>query len=106
MTLRAQFVVYRETVWAGFASRRYFLKYLEANNPPDEGDGPVEELLYEIRADAIPSDFDFPHKDHDSKSSGPWSEEGIEIEVFGETQLELGQVVEMQISVIGSVGFR
>lgn len=104
--LRAQFVVYREVRWAGFNSRRYFLKYLEPMNPPEEGDGAVEELLYEVRVDAIPSDFDFPHKDTDAKSSGPWSEEGIEVEVFGENRLELGQVIEMQLIVIGNVGFK
>ena len=107
--MKTRFVVHSAAHWAAFAAARYFLKPLEPEFDPkaDEND-PVENLLYEIASDQIPQDFEFTHKDRDSKGSGWLGEEGIEIEVFDDAKdgLELGQIVDLEITVVGRVNFR
>jgi len=105
--ITARFVVHSVKEWSGIATRQYFLSYLFPNwdESDDEAD-PVAQLLFEVKLDAIPAEFQFTHKDTDGRAGVLFGEEGIMVEVEGdERPLSTGDVVDMTIKVVGRVEF-
>lgn len=75
--------------------QRYFLTQHSPEPPDDEGDSAVEELLYDVQAEAIPADFDFP----DAKTDSVVRDDGIWVR--GEADLKVGDIVDLDITVVG-----
>jgi hypothetical protein len=100
-----RFVVKSSKEWLERDDVKFFLAALEPDW--DEGadpEDPVELVIHESKMALIPNEFDFAHVEVDRTGGGLFGEEGIE--VFAPAgELNVGDIVDIEIKVVGNVRF-
>lgn len=105
--MKSRFVVSRSTRWAGYRGARHFLQPQVPEWDENAENQHVEQVLFDVALADIPQEFEFCNVVTDKGHLGAmFGEEGIEIAEFQEpVQLAVGDVVDIDITVIGRVTF-